>query len=57
MPSRRGATRFGSVRGALLKKVEAQVELATELAEMRLLLEAALLRAAATAEPAPATRP
>ncbi len=36
---------FGSVRAALLKKVEAQVELATELAEMRVLLEAALLRA------------
>jgi starch synthase (maltosyl-transferring) len=36
---------FGSVRAALLKKVEAQVELATELAEMRDLLEAALQRA------------
>ena len=36
---------FGSVRAALLKKVEAQVDLATELAEMRELLEAALDRA------------
>ncbi len=44
-PSRPGATQFGSVRAALLKKVEAQVDLATELAEMRVLLEAALLRA------------
>ena len=48
---------FGSVRGALLKKVEAQVELATELAEMRELLEAALRRAAAMGVPAPAARP
>ncbi|HEY8176994.1 MAG TPA: alpha-1,4-glucan--maltose-1-phosphate maltosyltransferase [Candidatus Limnocylindria bacterium] len=38
---------FGSVRRALLKKVEAQVEVATELAEMRVLLEAGLLRARA----------
>jgi starch synthase (maltosyl-transferring) len=36
---------FGSVRAALLKKVEAGVELATELAELRELLEAALQRA------------
>ncbi|HEX6475258.1 MAG TPA: alpha-1,4-glucan--maltose-1-phosphate maltosyltransferase [Candidatus Limnocylindria bacterium] len=38
---------FGSVRAALLKKVEAKVELATELAEMRELLKAALDRARA----------
>ncbi|HEY7846576.1 MAG TPA: alpha-1,4-glucan--maltose-1-phosphate maltosyltransferase [Candidatus Limnocylindria bacterium] len=38
---------FGSVRAALLKKVEARVELVTELAEMRALLEATLQRALA----------
>ncbi len=44
-PSRPGATPSAACARALLKKVEAQVELATELAEMRVLLEAALLRA------------
>src|SRR5919106_1002572 len=36
---------FGSLRAALLKKLEAQVDFATELAEARVLLEQAAARA------------